>query len=331
MELTKVAVIGSNSFSGSHFVDLLLENSDCEVIGISRSPEKDALFLPYKKRNSDRFSFYQMDLNKNLSDMIELFDQRRPDVIVNFAAQGEVGPSWENPAQWFRTNCIGIVNLANKLKGREYLSRYVHISSPEVYGTCEGKVLESAPYNPSTPYAASKAAGDLFLFVLVKNFGFPLILIRSTNVYGSRQQLYKIIPRSIIYMKKGEKILLHGGGVAIKSFIHIRDVCDGIYKAMVKGRVGEIYHLSPQSGHYIRDIVGIIAEKMGLEVDEVTEIVDERLGQDAQYVIDSTKARNELGWEPHIPLDEGLDEVIEWINHNWEIILEQPLEYIGQP
>lgn len=331
IDLTRVAVIGSNSFSGSHFVDLLLKNSDCEVIGVSRSPERDTLFLPYKKLNSDRFSFHQMNLNENLSDMMELFDQRKPDVIVNFAAQGEVGPSWENPEQWFRTNCIGIANLANELKDREYLNRYVHISSPEVYGTCEGKVLESAPYSPSTPYAASKAAGDLFLFVLVKNFNFPLILIRSTNVYGARQQLYKIIPRSIIYMKKGEKIPLHGGGAAIKSFIHIRDVCLGIYRAMVKGRTGEIYHLSPQSGYPIRDIVGMIAEKMGLDIGGVIETVDERLGQDAQYVIDSTKARNELSWEPYISLDEGLDEVIEWINDNWEIILQQPLEYVGQP
>ena len=329
--MNRVVVIGSNSFSGSHFIDLLLERTKSEVIGVSRSPEKNAIFLPYKKRNSDRFSFYQMDLNKNLNDMMELFDQRRPDVIVNFAAQSEVGPSWENPEQWFRTNCIGIANLTNKLKDREYLNRYVHISSPEVYGTCEGQVLESAPYNPSTPYAASKAAGDLFLFVLVKNFNFPLILMRSTNVYGPHQQLFKIIPRSIIYMKKREKIPLHGGGAAIKSFIHIRDVCEGIYKAIEKGRAGEIYHLSPQSGYSIRSIVKMIAEKMGLAFDEVTESIGERLGQDAQYVIDSTKARNELSWKPHISIDEGLDEVIEWINRDWETIIQQPLEYIHQP
>ena len=305
--MNKVVVIGSNSFSGSHFIDLLLERTDCGVIGISRSPEKNPIFLPYNKRNSDRFSFYQMDLNKNLNDMMELFDQRRPDVIVNFAAQSEVGPSWENPEQWFRTNCIGIVNLTHNLKDREYLNRYVHISSPEVYGSCEGAVLESTPYNPSTPYAASKAAGDLFLFVLVKNFNFPLIMIRSTNVYGPHQQLFKIIPRSIIYMKMGKKIQLHGGGGAIKSFIHIRDVSDGIYRAIEKGRVGEIYHLSPKSGYSARGIVEMISKKMGLDFDQVTETVGERLGQDARYVIDSTKARSELGWKPRISIGAGLD------------------------
>lgn len=329
--MDKVVVIGSNSFSGSHFIDLLLEGTDCEVTGISRSAEKKAIFLPYKKRDTSRYHFYQVDLNKNLDEMIELFDREKPDVIVNFAAQSEVGPSWENPEQWFKTNCIGIANLTYKLKDREYLNRYIHISSPEVYGTCEGRVLESAPYNPSTPYAASKAAGDLFLFVLVKNFNFPLTMMRSTNVYGPHQQLFKIIPKSIIYMKMGKKLQLHGGGTAIKSFIHIRDVCEGIYRAIEKGRVGEIYHLSPDSGYSVRSIVEMIAGKMGLAFDEVTESVGERLGQDAKYVIDSTKARNELSWKPHISIDEGLDEVIEWINHDWETIIQQPLEYVHKP
>ena len=329
--MDKVVVIGSNSFSGSHFVDLLLERTHCRVIGISRSPEKNPIFLPYKKRDTSRFTFHQMDLNKDLNEIMKLLDREKADVIVNFSAQSEVGPSWKNPEQWFRTNCIGIANLTYNLRDREYLDRYVHISSPEVYGTCEGRVLESAPYNPSTPYAASKAAGDLFLFVLVKNFNFPLTMIRSTNVYGAHQQLFKIIPRSIIYVKMEEKIQLHGGGAAIKSFIHIRDVCDGIYRAIEKGRSGEIYHLSPKSGYSVRSIVEMISKKMGADFREVTESVGERVGQDARYEIDSTKAMNELDWKPCVSIDEGLDEVIDWINHDWETIIQQPLEYIHKP
>ena len=329
--MNKLAVIGSNSFSGAHLVDFLLGSSDCEVIGISRSPEYNAIFLPYKKRNSRRFSFHQMDINKNLDEIMALLDKEKPDVIVNFAAQGEVGSSWKDPAQWFQTNCIGISNLAYKLKDKEYIHRYVHISTPEVYGTNEGRVLESTTYNPSTPYAASKAAGDLFLFVLAKNFSFPLIMVRSTNVYGPHQQLYRIIPRSIIYMKMGKKIPLHGGGDAVKSFIHIQDAAEGIYKAIEKGKVGEIYHFSPEAGYSIRSVVEMLAGKMGLDFNEVTESVGERLGQDAQYIIDSTKAREELGWQPRIPFNKGLDEVIDWINHDWETIIHQPFEYVHQP
>lgn len=329
--MEKVAVIGSNSFSGSHFIDFLLEKTECDVLGISRSPEKNTIFLPYKNRNSKKFTFYQMDLNKNIKEMIDLFDREEPDVIVNFSAQSEVGPSWKNPEQWFKTNCIGIANLTYGLKDKKYLKKYVHISSPEVYGTCEGTIKESAPYNPSTPYAASKSAGDLFLFVLVKNFNFPLVMIRSTNVYGPHQQLFKIIPRSIIYIKMKKKIQLHGNGKAVKSFIYIRDVCDGYYRAINKGKIGEIYHFSPKSGYMVRDIVQMICDKMNVEFNDAVEIADERLGQDACYVIDSSKAKGELGWKTQVNISDGLDHVIDWINRDWEIIKTQSLEYIHKP
>ncbi len=330
VEKQKYVVIGSNSFSGSTFIDLLLESHDCEVIGISRSPEYKNLFLPYayKKKRSNRFHFYQMDLNKNMKEIIDLLDKEEPDAIVNFAAQGEVQHSWEYPEHWFQTNCLAVVNLSNRLKDKKYLKRYVHISTPEVYGSCEGNVPENFTYNPSTPYAASKVAGDLFLFTLVKNFSFPLIMIRSTNVYGKHQQLYRIIPRTIIYLKKGQKIELHGGGVAIKCFIHIRDVALGILKVIQFGRPGNIYHLSPERGYSISDVVRKICEKMGYDFKSSTIPVSERLGQDAKYVIDSTKARSELGWRPTISFDEGLDEVIRWIEENWEEIQKEPLEYI---
>src|SRR5581483_11247187 len=105
------------------------------------------------------------------------------------------------------------------LRKQTYLGRYLHVSSPEVYGTCEGTVTESAPMNPSTPYAASKASADLLLETFRKQFRFPLLTVRGTNVYGARQQLFKIIPRTVIYLKSGRRIELHGGGKAVKSYI----------------------------------------------------------------------------------------------------------------
>ena len=187
----RIAVIGSNSFSGSDFVHLLLGDPENEVVGISRSPEKSALFLPYKQCLTPAFAFHQMDLNKDMPRLIELLDSFQPAYVVNFAAQSEVAPSWEHPEHWFQTNVVALARLANELKDRDYLWRYVHISSPEVYGPCEGVVTEDAPLNPSTPYAASKAAADLFLFTLVKNFGFPMVMIRATNVYGKHLYAYE--------------------------------------------------------------------------------------------------------------------------------------------
>jgi len=327
----RIVVIGSNSFSGSDFIDLLLEDEGNEVTGISRSPEKSAVFLPYKRHRAADFTFHQLDLNTDSARIIELLDSLEPEYVVNFAAQSEVAPSWEHPEQWFETNVVALARLTNALKERAYLRRYVHISSPEVYGACEGRVTESAPLNPTTPYAASKAAADLFLFTLVKNFQFPLVMIRATNVYGAHQQLWKIIPRSVIYLKMGNRIQLHGGGVAVKSFIHIRDVSRGELAAMAQGQPGGIYHLSPDRGYAVRDIVHSLCDLMGHDYEASTVAAEERLGQDAAYVIDSNRAREEFGWASTIPLEEGLSRVVGWVEANWREIQGEALEYVHRP
>ncbi|MFN0065600.1 MAG: GDP-mannose 4,6-dehydratase [Chlamydiales bacterium] len=325
--MKKVLVIGSNSFSGSDFIDLLLEGQ-YRVMGVSRSVEKQPLFLPYKSKRSPNYSFVQLDLNRDFERLDQLLEEFRPDYVVNFAAQSEVAPSWRYPHHWFQTNAVSLTRLANLLKDKKFLKKYVHISSPEVYGTCEGFITEEMSVNPTTPYAASKAAGDLSLFTFVKNFHFPMVMIRATNVYGPCQQLFKIIPRSIIYMKQGKKIPLHGGGVAVKSYIHVRDVSRGELLAMEKGRPGEIYHLSPDKGVAVKDVVSTIATRLGIPFDDAVDIVQERLGQDKAYTIDSSKARRELGWEPKISLKEGIAATIEWINAHFSEIEKEPLEYI---
>lgn len=325
--MQKVAVIGSNSFSGADFIDLLLDDPHRQVIGISRSPEKSRMFLPYRRRTDRRFEFHQLDLNRHTDEILAVLDRFEPQAVVNFAAQSEVAPSWRHPEHWFQTNVVALSRLLNPLKDRTYLEKYVHISSPEVYGTCIGRVTEETPVNPSTPYAASKAAADMFLATLVKNFNFPLVTIRATNVYGAHQQLWKIIPRSAIYLRMNQKISLHGGGTAVKSYIHIRDVSRGELLAMEQGRPGRMYHLSPDRGYEVRDVVLRICQLMHRDFAASTETVGERLGQDAAYVIDSTRAREELGWQPSIGLDQGLEEVVAWVERNWQEIGAQPLEY----
>ena len=136
MSRRKVAVLGSNSFSGSDFIDLLLEDGWNEVVGISRSAEKSPLFLPYKRHMGAEVKFHQLDLNRQMPEIIALLDSFEPECVVNFAAQSEVAPSWDHPEQWFQTNVVAVARLTNTLRTRSYLRRYVHISSPEVYGTC---------------------------------------------------------------------------------------------------------------------------------------------------------------------------------------------------
>jgi len=324
----KIIVLGANSFSGQDFVDLLLDDPGNEVIGISRSPLRSSAFIRHLGRDDlSRFRYFALDMNSDIDRILELLDTEQPQAIVNFAAQSEVAPSWENPDHWFQTNCVALARLVNHLRDKKYLKRYLHISSPEVYGTCVGRVLEDAPVNPSTPYAASKASADMLLETYRRQFGFPLLTVRATNVYGARQQLFKIIPRSVLYMKSGRKIPLHGGGQAIKSYIHIRDVSRGELAILEHGRVGEIYHLSPDAGVSVRHVVETVAKRLGVEYGNAVEIVDERPGQDAAYVIDSTKARSELGWSPQIDFASGIDEVVAWVEENWDILRNEPWEY----
>ena len=326
--MNTIVVLGANSFSGQDFVDLLLDDPKYTVVGVSRSPERSGLFLKYKLRKDlSRYRYYALDMNRDMAKILDMLDAEKPDAIVNFAAQSEVAPSWEHPEHWFQTNTVALSFLVNHLRKQKYLKRYVHISSPEAYGTCVGTVTEDTPLNPSTPYAASKAAADYLLKTYAKQYGFPLLTVRATNVYGARQQLFKIIPRSAIYVKLGRTIELHGGGRAVKSYIHIRDVSRGEKAILERGRVGELYHLSPDQGVEVREVVRTICDRLGKRFEDATRTVDERPGQDAAYVIDSTKARTELGWRPTVSLDEGLTDVVEWVNANWAAIQAQPLEY----
>ncbi len=326
--MENVVVIGSNSFSGSHYVDSLLEEGKYHVIGLSRSSENKGIFLPYKRRNLKNFEFHQMDINKDLDAMLKLFDEKKVEYIVNFASQSMVGESWLHPDQWYNTNVMSVVKLTNELRTRNYLKKYVHISTPEVYGSCSGRVKEDAPHNPSTPYAGSRSAADVFIMMLIKQYNFPAVFTRAANVYGEGQQLFKIIPRSVIYMKKGIKIPLHGGGYARRAFIHIRDTCEATKSVMENAKPGDIYHISTDELISVRDLVKKIAEIMGVDYESAVQEVETRRGLDLAYILDSSKARTEFGWDPKIGLDEGIAEVISWVNDNWEIIGKEKLEYV---
>ncbi len=327
MTQKKFVVIGSNCFTGSHIVDALIENPDNLVAGISRSPEYKDFFLPYKRHPGDNFTFHQFDVVKDFTKITALLDQFKPEYVINVAALSEVGLSNEQPVEYFRVNATAVVSLCNHLRRASYLQQYIHISSAEVFGANKGQLDEAALFNPTTPYAVSKAAADMFLYSLMKNFDFPATLIRSTNVYGRHQQLFKIIPRTIIYNKLEKELELHGGGKSIKSFIHIRDVVDGLMLTIEKEKTGT-FHFSVPDDEMISGIVRRVCERLGSDFGRSVSVVGERLGQDPRYWLDCSRAVRELGWEPKISFEEGVDEVIEWVKTNWAQIQKEPLEYI---
>jgi dTDP-glucose 4,6-dehydratase len=326
----KIVVLGSNSFSGANFIDYILERR-MEVIGISRSPEPHPIFLPYKKRMKSNFKFYQLDLNHHLQDILTIINDFQPDYVVNFAAQSMVGESWKYPEHWFQTNVIATIKLHDKLRHSNYLKKYIHISTPEVYGPCEGLVKENTNYNPSTPYAVSRAATDMSLMSFYKAYSFPVVFTRAANIYGPGQQLYRIIPRTILFFLIGKKLQLHGGGQSIRSFIHIKDVVDGTLRVALQGLPGEIYHFSTSTNISIRSLVELIAHQMNVSFDDNVNIVEEQLGKDAAYLLDSTKARESLDWKAKVSLEHGIDETIAWIKSNFDEIKKLPFDYIHKP
>ena len=327
----KFLIIGSNSFSGAQFVKYLL-NNECEVIGVSRSAELDIVYLPYKwLKYQQHFTFFQIDINHQLGELIDICKKVKPEFVVNFAAQGMVAQSWETPQDWYQTNVVGQVKLHDQLRKLNFIKKYVHVSTPEVYGSTEGWVTENFNFAPSTPYAVSRASCDLHLMSFFKAYKFPVVFTRAANVYGPGQQLYRIIPRTMLYARIGKKIQLHGGGHSIRSFIHMDDVSEATYKIALNGKLGESYHISSRDTITILDLVKRICQLTGVSLNNMAEVSEERLGKDQAYLLDSTKLEQELGWKDTISLDLGLRETLHWIDNNLETLKSLPADYIHKP
>jgi dTDP-glucose 4,6-dehydratase len=324
-------VIGSNSFSGAYFVKYLLENSH-GVVGVSRSPEPVDVMLPYKwLPGSDKFSFRQIDINHQLDELMVLVNEVQPECVVNFAAQGMVAQSWDAPQDWYQTNVVAQVRLHDQLRKVSFLKKYVHVSTPEVYGSTEGWIKESFHFAPSTPYAVSRAACDLHLMSFFKAYQFPVCFTRAANVYGPGQQLYRIIPRAMLYARLGKKMHLHGGGHSVRSFIHMSDVADATYRIAMNGVPGESYHISTPDTTSIRALVEKVCEITGTRFQDLALVAEDRLGKDQAYLLESGKIRSDLKWSPHVTLDNGLQETLAWVDTHLDALKELPADYIHKP
>jgi dTDP-glucose 4,6-dehydratase len=336
MTAEKILVIGSNSFSGSHFVAEALRAGH-QVWGVSRSPEPEAVFLPYRWADpetghslatADNFGFQVIDLNTQLGDLVALIDRVQPTVVVNFAAQGMVAESWLNPTHWYNTNVVSQVALHDALRQRPFLKKYVHVTTPEVYGSTDGGwIREHNHFAPSTPYAVSRAACDLHLLSFHKAYGFPVVFTRAANVFGPGQQLYRIIPRAMLSARTGKPMQLHGGGHSERSFIHIRDVVRATLQLAFEAEPGSTWHLSTREAISIRVLVETICERCGVLSTSVVEESGERLGKDQSYLLDSTAMREHFGWRDQVSLNDGLIDTLAWVDAHLEQLKTLPWTY----
>lgn len=305
-----------------------------EVVGVSRSDELNPVFLPYRWGPAERlkkFSFLRMDLNEKAEEIGRLAREQNLAWVANFAAQSMVAESWLTPVHWYQTNVVANVRLHEELRKWDGLKKYLHVTTPEVYGSCSGVVREDAPFNPSTPYAASRAACDLHLMTFFKRYNFPVVFTRAANVYGPGQQLYRIVPRAALFSRLQKKLPLHGGGHSTRAFIHGKDVAAASLAILDRGQSGQVYHLSTDRFIAIRDLVAMIAQKTGSSFEKLAEVTEDRPGKDAAYLLDSTRAKQELGWAPAVDLEAGADSVIRWIDQNLSTLRTLPDHYIHKP
>lgn len=328
--MSAVLVLGSNSFSGANFCSYLLEQG-LDVIGASRSEEAHSVFLPYSwlpQTSQKHFRFFQLDLNSDLDRLEALMRSEKIRVVVNFSAQSMVGESWDKPDDWMQTNVVAVARLAERLRHLDFLERYVHITTPEVYGSTDGWINEDTPFNPSTPYAVSRAAGDMLFKIYRETFQLPVVSTRAANVYGPGQPLYRIIPRTIFCLLTGQALELHGGGVSTRSFIHMNDVSRATWQIANNAPVGETYHISTDRIISIRDLVESLCRMLEVSFEKNVTVVGERLGKDSAYWLSSEKLHQSLGWKDQIGLEQGLEQTISWVQNNLEVLKTQPMQYI---
>lgn len=240
----------------------------------------------------------------------------KADLVVNFAAETHVDRSISRPDSFLHSNVNGVFCLLEAIRDHNPSVRYVQISTDEVYGDIlRGSSTEDSTLRPSSPYSASKAAGDVFVLAYARTYGLEAMITRCTNNYGPYQFPEKLIPKTIIRAKEGLKIPIYGTGENVRDWIYVTDHCRAVEQVLNRGRRGEIYNISAGEERTNLFIAKFILEMLGKSEDQI-EFVEDRPGHDARYSLDSSRIRKELGWRPERSFEEGLQTTVEWYLQN---------------
>lgn len=324
----RYAVLGGGGSFGLHTSKYLLEQPGTErVLSVGRNSPKPEPFTLNIGAEDKRYSYHAYHVTYELDLLLALLDREKPETIINYAAQGEGAVSWKNSWRFFETNSMALAKLVEELAKRDYLKRFIQIGTSELYGSVATAAKEDAPIKPTSPYAASKAAFDLHLIAIHKALKFPMNIIRPSNAYCPGQLLHRVIPKAIVCALRGEKLPLHGGGRAEKSYIHARDLARAIYLVSEKAPLGTVYNAGPKNPISIRQVVEAVAKAMGMPFEELCTVTEDRLGQDSRYWLDSSAIKKDVGWEPQISLEEGIKEMVEWGKKYIHSLADWPLDY----
>jgi dTDP-glucose 4,6-dehydratase len=223
---------------------------------------------------------------------------------------------------------MALARLVEELIARDYLERFIHIGTSELYGSVDHAATEDEPIKPSSPYAASKAAFDMYLLSISRFLKFPMNIIRPSNAYGPGQQLHRVIPKAILFGLTGRKLPLHGGGRAEKSYIHTRDLARAIHMVVDKAPLGAVYNVGPDEPTSIRRVVELVAEALDMPFEQLCEVSGDRLGQDARYWLDSSAIKRDVGWKQQIDWQAGMREMVEWMRANLTDLRSMSTEFV---
>jgi len=306
-------ITGGAGFIGSNFVDYILKHHpDHRVLVLDRLTYAGGLDNLTEADGNPRYRFIQGDICDRAIDDELVADS---DLVINFAAETHVDRSIHAAEEFVRTNILGTYTLLEA--ARKHKKRFIQISTDEVYGSKEeGGFTESDPLNPSSPYAASKSAGDLLTLSYHKTYGLPVMIIRCSNNYGPRQYPEKLLPLFIVKALSGERLPLYGDGLNRREWTYVEDNCRAIEQILQKGENGQIYNIS--SGIELTNIQ-IIQEILKLlgKSEDLIEFVSDRPGHDRRYSL-STEKMAGLGWNPFYNLQRGLKMTVSWYLENRE-------------
>jgi len=309
----KILVTGGLGFIGSNFVEYILnEYPDVNVVNVDKC---DYCARVKNVRPHPRYTLVLADITDK-KIMHEVFQLHQPTHVVHFAAQSFVDLSFEQSFDFTRDNVLGTHVLLDTVRTYGRIQKFVHVSTDEVYGEVDGHVVcdESAPLNPMNPYAASKAAAELYVKAYTKCYNLPCVITRGNNVFGPKQYPEKVVPIFIKQLLGNTPVTIHGTGEMRRNFIHVSDVCRAVDVILDKGVIGQTYNIGTKFEYSINEIYRMLLDISRL-YNYPTHIPDPRPHNDSRYCINSSKL-NALGWNESPNFEEQLRETFEWYRDN---------------
>ena len=322
-----ILVTGGAGFIGSNFIfHIFKSHPDYRVICLDKLTYAGNLSTLKNVLEDPRFNFKKIDICDRPA-VYAVFEQEKPDIVVNFAAESHVDRSIENPSVFLQTNIIGTSILMDAC--RKYgVERFHQVSTDEVYGDLpldqpDLFFTENTPIHTSSPYSASKASADLLVMAYHRTFGLPVTISRCSNNYGPYHFPEKLIPLMIVNCLNDKPLPVYGEGLNVRDWLYVEDHCRAIDLIVHNGTVGEVYNVGGHNEMRNIDIVKLICKELGKPESLITYVTD-RKGHDMRYAIDPAKIHNDLGWLPETKFADGIKKTIQWyLDHRdwWEEII----------